>query len=544
MSDSSDSFIAPLQPFLIFLRHAVQAKQNGQAEAQSIWLQAAACLHNMDDGSLDGLMIGLIEQERHDEVFALANAVAQLNPDSVAANVCLGYALQMANRHHDALQPYRHAMSIKADFPNLRKNLAIALRTSGGDPFEEMKLLEEVVEADPQDGDAWSNLTLARLGCRDLDGALAASARAVELNGRNEAAWTNRVQALKESQRWDEAEHHAMVASDLAPDDASLRTGLAVLRLLRGNYAEGWPGHEARWEDPSTMKLHARPVFSAPRWQGEPLADKTLLVWGEQGMGDVLQFCRYIPALAARVHLEGGRIVWNSFAQMGELLARSLGEHVDGYTAGGGIESLPPFDYEIPLVSLPLVLGTTEATIPNAVPYLRPDPAASAAWRARLAGEKRLKVGLAWTGSLNHGRNPFRRVGWERYASWFRDIDGVAFYSLQPGATDDVAAAQSAGLTIADYTAEFATFDDTAAFVTALDLVITVCTSVAHLSGALGQRTWVLLDVNPYWPWLLERRDSPWYPSATLYRQRQFAQWDAVLDEVARDLSALAQSPV
>jgi len=533
-----------LPPFLIFLRHAVEAKQNGQPEEHSIWLRAAAYLQSMDDRSLDELMIGLIQQQRHDEVVALASAIAQLNPDSAAANVRLGYALQTVNRQHDALRPYRHALTIKPDFPNLRRNLAFALRISCGDPIEEMKLLDEAVQADPRDVDAWINLTMARLGCRDLDGALTAGARAVELDCRNAAAWANRAQALKEAQRWEEAEHHASVASDLAPDDASLRTGLAVLRLLRGNYAEGWPGHEARWEDSSAMMRCERPVFPAPRWQGEPLAGKTLLVWGEQGMGDVLQFCRYIPTLAARVHLEGGRIVWNSFAPMGELLMRSLGEHVDGYTAGGGIESLPPFDYEIPLLSLPLLDGTTEATIPHAVPYLRADVDASATWRARLAGEKRLKVGLAWTGSPNHGRNPFRRVGWERYASWFRDIDGVAFYSLQPGATDDLAAARSAGLEIADYTAEFASFDDTAAFVSVLDLVVTVCTSVAHLSGALGQRTWVLLDVNPYWPWMLERHDSPWYPSATLYRHRQFGQWDAVFEEVACDLSALARRPV
>jgi hypothetical protein len=210
---------------------------------------------------------------------------------------------------------------------------------------------------------------------------------------------------------------------------------------------------------------------------------------------------------------------------------------------GGSIEPLPPFDYEIPLISLPLVLGTCEDTLAGTVPYLRPDAAASEGWRARLAGEKRLKVGLVWTGSLHHQRNPFRRVGLERYASSFAGIDGVAFYSLQPGASADVAAARKAGLEIGDYTPEFTNFDDTAAFISALDLVISVCTSVAHLSGALGQRTWVLLDVNPHWAWLLERRDSPWYPDATLYRQRQFGQWDPVLEAVANDLAALVHAP-
>ena len=177
------------------------------------------------------------------------------------------------------------------------------------------------------------------------------------------------------------------------------------------------------------------------------------------------------------------------------------------------------------------------------MPYLRADPQARDAWRARLAGDPRLKVGLVWTGSAGHQRNPFRRVGLERYADAFRGIDGVAFHSLQPGANADVEAARAAGFAIEDVTAELTSFDDTAAFIGALDLVITVCTSVAHLAGALGARTWVLLDVNPHWPWLLERKDSPWYPTATLYRQPVFGAWAPVMDEVGRDLRRLAAQP-
>jgi ADP-heptose:LPS heptosyltransferase len=187
-----------------------------------------------------------------------------------------------------------------------------------------------------------------------------------------------------------------------------------------------------------------------------------------------------------------------------------------------------------------LIFDTREETIPAAIPYLHAEAAASKSWRKRLAGETRLKVGLTWTGSLGHQRNPFRRVGWERYAEHFGGMHSVAFYSLQPGAEADIAAARAAGLPMSDYTAEFANFDDTAAFVSALDLVITICTSVAHLSGALGQRTWVLLDVNPHWVWLLDRPDSPWYPSATLYRQPRFREWNPALEAVACDLSALA----
>jgi tetratricopeptide (TPR) repeat protein len=530
----------PVWPaFLTFLQRAALAQQNDQAEARAIWLEAAALLQAVDDDTI-GLITGaLLEQRRHHDVVAFAAIIAQLRPDEAIASFRLGYALQLANRHRDALAPYRHALALNPQLPQLRTNLAGALSLTGGDLAEQVELLESTLKADPLDSNAWTNLAQASRFAMNLPRALEAGARAVELAPDSPLALNNYALALKEAQRWDEAVQLTQTACERAPGDPTMRSNLAMLHLVRGDYVHGWPAHEARWQ--GSLELGGnRPAMPAPQWQGESLAGKTLLVWGEQGMGDLLQCCRFIPLLAERVHAQGGRVIWNSFPQMGALLVRSLGSHLGGYSAGGGVETLPPFDYEIPLMSVPLVLGTLDNTLPGTVPYLHSDAAASASWRARLAREKRLKVGLAWTGSLNHQRNPFRAVGWERFASAFAGIGGAAFYSLQPGAAADVAAAQTAGLPMADYTAELRSFDDTAAFVSALDLVITVCTSVAHLSGAIGQRTWVLLDVNPHWTWLLERRDNPWYPSATLYRQRQFGDWTPVLDEVMRNLDALA----
>jgi Flp pilus assembly protein TadD len=525
--------------FLTFLQRAALAQQNGQAEARAIWLEAAALLQAVDHDTIERITGELLEQRRHDDAISFAAIIAQLWPDEAIASFRLGYALQLANRHRDALAPYRHALALDPQLPQLRTNLAGALSLSGGDVAEQVGLLESALEADPLDSNAWTNLAQASRFAMNLPRALEAGARAVELAPDSPLALNNYALALKEAQRWDEAVQLTQTACERAPGDPTMRSNLAMLHLVRGDYVHGWPAHEARWQ--GSLELGGnRPAMPAPQWQGESLAGKTLLVWGEQGMGDLLQCCRFIPLLAERVHAQGGRVIWNSFPQMGALLVRSLGSHLGGYSAGGGVETLPPFDYEIPLMSVPLVLGTLDNTLPGTVPYLHSDAAASASWRARLAREKRLKVGLAWTGSLNHQRNPFRAVGWERFASAFAGIGGAAFYSLQPGAASDVAAAQTAGLPMADYTAELRSFDDTAAFVSALDLVITVCTSVAHLSGAIGQRTWVLLDVNPHWTWLLERRDNPWYPSATLYRQRQFGDWTPVLDEVMRNLDALA----
>ncbi|WP_433694514.1 tetratricopeptide repeat protein [Paraburkholderia phenoliruptrix] len=525
--------------FLNFLRQGAAARRTGARALEAEALHAAAQLRPLDDESLASLTHALIEQQRHGDAIELAAIIAQLDEHNAHAHFRLGYALQMAGQHHDALAPYRRALALNPALPSLRCNLAGALAFTHHGLDEQIALLEEAVQHDPADGNAWINLAGAYRKNMDLPRALEAGERAVLCAPLNPLAHNNYALTLREAQRWDTALQAAQTACALAPADAFMRSNLAMLQLMRGDHANGWLSHEARWSGSAELHGH-RPALPAPTWRGEPLAGKTLLVWGEQGMGDVLQFSRYIPLVAERAHREGGRLAWNSFPQMGALLARSLGGHVDHYSAGGGVETLPSFDFEIPLLSLPLILGTREATIPAATPYLHADAAALARWRERLAGEPRLKVGLAWTGSHGHQRNPFRRVGWERYATHFANLRNVAFYSLQPGAGAEVAAASAAGLPMTDYTAEFATFDDTAAFVGALDLVITVCTSVAHLSGALGQRTWVLLDVNPHWVWLVDRRDNPWYPSATLYRQPRFGEWEPALAALTRDLDALA----
>jgi Flp pilus assembly protein TadD len=530
-----------LDSFQTFLRHAVAALQQDDRQAHDIWLQAASHLFPTDPASLDDMMPELVARQRGREAETIARACAALALRDPRALFRLGLTLQLMNRHGDAVAPYRDALAIEPDLYSLRNNLAGALMWTNSSSVEANELLMAALRQNPDDANVWVNLARSHLARLDLDSALEAERRAIGLQPDNPIVLGNHGQTLREAQQWENAERFTLAAHRAAPDTPSHLSNLSMIHLLRGNYADGWREHEARW-DGSKELAGRRPVLPGPAWRGESLAGKTLLLWGEQGMGDLLQFCRYVPLLAERVHREGGRLSWNSFPQMGALLGRSLAQHVDEFTLGGGIEHLPKFDYEISLLSLPLLFDTREETIPSTVPYLQADPQAVDAWRQRLAGEKRLKVGLVWTGSHGHQRNPYRRVGLERYVDAFREFDNVAFYSLQPGAAAEVAAARTAGLDIADHTAEFKSFDDTAAYLGALDLVITVCTSVAHLSGAIGQRTWVLLDVNPHWVWLLDRTDSPWYPSATLYRQSQFAQWEPVFDKLTRELATLADS--
>jgi Tfp pilus assembly protein PilF len=470
----------------------------------------------------------------------VARALSQQYPKNAHAQFHLGLSLQLVGLHAEAVDAYRKAMAVDPDMPNLRNNLAAALIEGDPGSWEAQALLTVALTLNPDDVLALINIARVHLAHMNLPKALACERRAIELDPNNVVALSNYALKLCEAQRWEEARWYAVAACERDPANQAYLWNLAQINLRNGNFAEGWPQHEARWDGSRELR-GSRPRFPAPVWRGESLTGKTLLVWGEQGHGDTLQFCRYLPLLHARVREQGGRLLWANNPQLGALPARTLARCTDDWVVATDVRALPRFDYEISLLSLPLVFDTRVETIPSEVPYLRADHSAVSMWRERLSGERRLKVGLAWTGSSNHSRNPYRKVDVARLASILGDVNDCAFYSLQPGAAAEVAVARAQGMDIEDYTKTFATFDDTAAFIGALDLVVTVCTSVAHLCGALGQKTWVLLDVNPHWVWMTERDDSPWYPTLTLYRQGQFAQWEPVLQRVRLDLGALAR---
>ncbi|WP_258897442.1 MULTISPECIES: tetratricopeptide repeat protein [Burkholderia] len=527
-----------LRAFIDTLNRAVFERQSGNAQAFTTWLRHATSFYPIDEASVNTLFDSLLQNAQTDSAVALADVLVRIE-HSPTASFRLGYAFQMAGQHENAVAAYRLALESDPDLPFLRNNLAMALRLSAPGGQEELALLESSAARNPHEVEAWINLALSYRDRADLKRALGAAAHAVKLAPDSPQALNNQALVLRAAQRWAEAEQFARAACAAAPASPELRFNLACLLLLRGNLDAGWPEYEARW-DGSTELTGQRPEFPVPRWRGEPLNGKTLLVWGEQGMGDQLQFCRFIPNLAAHVNAQGGRILWNTFPLMGALLERSLGQHVSQFTSGGSVESLPPFDYEIALNSVPFALGKAIQQLAPDIPYLHADIEKTEFWRARLAKERRVKVGLVWTGSAHHQRNPFRSVGLLRYAAALADVSDVAFYSLQPGASHEVLKASQSGFVITDYTDSLENFDDTAALISALDLVITVCTSVAHLSGSLHQRTWVLLDADPHWCWQTEGTEASWYPGVRLYRQAAFGDWAPVMQALRRDLAAFA----
>lgn len=308
------------------------------------------------------------------------------------------------------------------------------------------------------------------------------------------------------------------------PGHAKARYNRAVLLLRKGNLAEGFSDYEARF---AAIREADPRNYPQPRWDGSPLEGKTLLLYCEQGLGDAIQFSRYIPDIARL----GGHVVLEVQQPLVTLMSSLSG--VEKVVVKSG---MPPItDCQIPLMSLPHIFGTTLDTIPAPIPYLVPDTSKETAWRRILANDTMYRVGLVWRGSATNPMDLDRSCTLAEFAPLLA-ISGVSYYSLQLGqGVDEITSLpQAAGLL--DLTEHLKDFSDTAALVANLDLVITVDTAVAHLAGAMGKPVWVLLAHTPDWRWMLDRNDSPWYPTMRLFRQPQPGDWAYVIDEVARGL--------
>jgi hypothetical protein len=292
-----------------------------------------------------------------------------------------------------------------------------------------------------------------------------------------------------------------------------------------GDFAAGWQAYEARWH--VGWLASQRRDYGAPLWLGkEPLDGKTILLHAEQGLGDTIQFVRYVPLLAA----QGASIV----LEVQEPLVRLLSGMSGVAKIVARKEPLPPYDFHCPLLSLPLACATTLATIPADVPYLAPAHADHARWQARLPAQRPL-VGLAWSGERSHDNDLNRSLRLETLLPLF-DSPGVGFVSLQHEVREEDRALLQSRSDIAQIGGEFTDFADSAAAIAALDAVIAVDTAVAHLAGAIGKPLFLLLPYAADFRWLRERGDSPWYPSAQLMRQPRFGDWDAVVGRLRQDL--------
>jgi hypothetical protein len=351
--------------------------------------------------------------------------------------------------------------------------------------------------------------------------------RAIDLQPADAFAHYNRALVMQDLSRWDEAmaSYDRAIASNPEFPDAQFNRALAL--LFHGDFARGWPGFESRWDSAERLSIGKPRNFQQPLWLGEQsIAGRRLLIYSEQGLGDTLQFCRYAALAAAR----GASVFLEVQPPLLELLA-SL-EGVSQLIARGS--ALPPFDYQCPLMSLPLAFNTTLDTIPAPRQYLRSDAAKVAQWRTRLGERSRPRIGLVWSGNAQNAIDPRRSI---RLADWVAHLPpAFHYFCLQKDVRDSDQSVLDSSQVIVSYDDDLLDFANTAALCECMDVVISVDTSLAHLSGALGRRTWLLLPRTPDWRWMRDREDSPWYPSMKLYRQKTAGDWDEVFARIATDL--------
>jgi Flp pilus assembly protein TadD len=443
----------------------------------------------------------------------------ELNPGYVEAAFNLGVLFQEMGQNAEAVGCYRRALQYKPDFAPAWGNLGVALRnTNQGE--EAVASFQQALRLQPGEPGVLNNLGNALLAQQQYAEATACFRDGLRRAPANSGIHLNLGNALRVSGRVGEAVQSLRQAIELRPDYAEAHWDLAFALLLQGDFSQGFQEYEWRWRRPD----FPRRSFASPLWLGEDLAGRTLLVHAEQGAGDAIQFVRFVGDLAER----GARVLLECPPSLAALFESVSGAH---RVIPKG-DALPEVDYHVPLLSLPQRLGITIGTIPARTPYLRPPVNHCVVLPSpRDRRDVRLKVGLAWRGNPQHSNDRQRSIPLELLDPLF-SLPGVAFYNLQVASGPQFAGEGTSQPSLTPLKGLLHDFADTASVIAQLDLVISADTSVAHLAGALGRPAWVLLPFAPDWRWLLEREDTPWYPTLRLFRQSAPGDWSAVIQRV------------
>jgi tetratricopeptide (TPR) repeat protein len=555
--DSSGGASAQLR---VVLQRAVAFHQHGDLNRARELYEHVLALQPADADAWHLLGVVAAQMNQPARAVELIETAIGFDPANFAAYGNLGSALHSMRRLPEALSAFDRAIALKPDFHQAhlhRGNLLYELKRHEA----ALASYDAAVAVKPDLAEAHSNRGNVLQALGRLEAALASYAKAISINPELAEAHCNRGNVLRELDRFDEAfasyDRALAIDANFVPahfnrgvalnqlrrlpaalacydraiaideDFAEAHFNRALLWLLTGDFARGWPEHEWRWKNRLGSNIHERRDFAAPLWRGrESLTGSTILLYSEQGFGDTLQWCRYAPLVANL----GAEVILEVPRPLEPLLSNLRG--VSRIVIRGSV--LPHFDYQCPLMSLPLAFQTDLASIPSAGSYLRSDPAKVSMWQQQLGTKAKPRIGLMWNGNPVQPNDRNRSV-W--LADWLPHLPpGFQYVSLQRELRAADAKTLDLNTHIFNPAEQLGDFSDTAALCDCMDLVISVCTSVAHLSGALGRRTWILLAFAADWRWLLDRTDSPWYPSATLYRQPARGDWISVFQRVARDL--------
>jgi tetratricopeptide (TPR) repeat protein len=542
------------------LREAVTLQQQGRLrEAEKIYTRVLKAVPDQFD-ALN--LLGTVKAQRGQagEAYRLITAALKINPRAADAWVNLGIVLHALKRDQEALESFDKALALKpadADALLHRGNALLAL----GRAQDALAAFDEVLALMPRHAQARLNrgLALAALGrhqeaVADFEAVLAISSanpsahynygislfalgryaeavaaydRALSIAPDHVKAWNNRGLALQALNRFDDALTSYSKALELQRDYADAHFNQALALLTIGDFRRGFAEYEWRWRR-TGMAAHGR---GRPLWLGEyPLGGRTILLHAEQGLGDTIQFARYVPLLART----GAKVVLEVQPQLKAL----LGQIADAGCVVARGQPVPAFDVHCPLGSLPLALRTEPATIPAEVPYLRADDADIAKWRPRLEVLGRPLVAVAWSGNVQHMNDRNRSIPLSRLAPLW-SIGSVRFLAVQRDLRSGDAELLADEPRVTQIGRELNDFADTAAVLALVDLVITVDTSVAHLAGAMGRRVWILVPFSPDWRWTLSGDSSRWYATARLFRQPSLGDWDSVIERLRSELQGI-----
>jgi tetratricopeptide (TPR) repeat protein len=541
------------------LEEALSLKRQGNAQAAEELYRAILAQNPDHSGALDQLSLLCLEREAFEEAARLLRHWIACEPNVSGAHNNLGIALNRLNLPAEAIRHFEKAIELEPNRPEAHYNLgraeqalgrpaqarecyarAVALRPDYAEannslgvllapthPEQALACFRRAIAAWPGYADGHNNMGILLQGLGRHEEAVASYRHALAIKPDHADAHNNLGLSLRDLNRHEEAVRCFELAQAIEPDHVDAHVNEALVRLALGDYATGWKKYVWRLHTVNFSKGKKRP--GQPLWLGHwDISDKTILLHGEQGLGDTIQFARFVTPVAQL----GGKVILAVQRPLTALMAGLAGASV---VRGQG-EPVPPFDAFCPLPSLPLAFKTTLATIPAGVPYLSAPADRLAKWRPIIDAFPRPRVGLLWTRS---GSPHDRRSMPLRLVLPLLDLPNIQFVALQKELPDSEAALiQSTGLPsfLGERLSDLA---DTAAIIAMLDLVITIDTSIAHVAGALGKPMWVLLPFSADWRWLRDRSDSPWYPTARLFRQAAPGDWHSVVTQVANALREL-----
>lgn len=461
---------------------------------------------------------------KYKEAISSCDRAIALNPHYAEAYINRGSILTKLARYEEALVSYDRAVSLNPAHAETHYNRGVALAELSRSE-EALASYDRAIALNPRHDGAYINRGIVLTALDRHEEALTSYDHAIALNPGHHGAHVNRGVTLAELNRLSEALASYDHAFALSPDDADANLNTAYIKILLGQYEEGWKLFEWRnkHEDQSKSPQH----FPKPLWLGqESLAGKTILLHLEQGIGDTIQFCRFAPLAEAL----GAKVILQTQPALAPLL-NSLEGTIEVIPHGS---PLPAFDLHCPMMSLPLAFKTTVNTIPKNIPYLKTDPSKQKQWRNRIGIKSRQRVGLVWSGGQGHKNDRNRSISL-KVLTPLLDLN-FEFHCLQKEIRPIDIALLSECHQIRTHENELNDFSDTAALIAEMDLVISVDTSVAHLAGALGKPVWILLPFAPDYRWMMDRDDSPWYPTARLFRQPRIQDWTSVMSKVAAEL--------